>query len=70
MQQVIQRFFQVICASKGNCLFAVFLSLGTFLGDTLTIRLQLISKHARNNALNDLQMHAVGKETLEITLAC
>jgi len=45
---------------KGNCSFAVFLSPGTFLADTLTKRLQLILKHAGNNALNDLQMHVVG----------
>jgi len=32
----------------------------TFLADTLTKRLQLILKHAGNNAINDLQMHVVG----------
>jgi len=59
MRQVIQRFFQAICASKGHCSFAVFLSPGTLLADTLTERLQVMLKRARNNALNDLQMHVV-----------
>ena len=45
---------------KGNCSFAVFLSPGCFLADVLTKRLQQISKHARNNALNTLEMHVVG----------
>jgi len=67
MWQVILRLFQAICASKGNCSFAVFLSPGAFLADMLTKRLQLILQHARNNALNDLQMHAVGEVTAEIT---
>jgi len=58
--QVIQTFFQAICASKSNCSFAVFLSTGTFLADMLTKQLQVILKHAGNNALNDLQMHVVG----------
>jgi len=54
------KIFRAICASKCNCSFAVFLSPGTFLGDTLTKQLQPILKHAGNNALNDLQMRAVG----------
>jgi len=56
----INVFLQAICASKGNCSFAVFFSPGTFLADTLTKRRQLILKHAGNNVLNDLQLHAVG----------
>jgi len=59
MWQVMQSFFQAICGSKGNCLFTDFLSQGTFLADTLTKQLQLIFKHAANNALNNLQMHVV-----------
>jgi len=58
--QVIQRFFQAICGSKGNYSFTVFFFPATFLADMLTQRLQLILKHAGNNALNDLQMHVVG----------
>ena len=59
MWQVMQIYFQAICA-KAAAHFTVFLSPGTFLADTLTKRLQQIWKHARNNALYDLQMHVVG----------
>jgi len=67
MLQVIQRFFQAICASRGNCSFPVFLFPGTFLADTLTKQPQLILKNAGSNALNVLQMHVVSYVTTEIT---
>jgi len=54
------KIFQAICASKGNCSFAVFLSPGTFPADMLTKRQQLILKYPGNNVLNDLQMRVVG----------